>query len=148
MTISVFIALQAQDYVSVPIYEFGSPVRDYEDNFKNLVSNWNKEHITNAGDYKLNEIYLLETISGHERYNYWRNYFSSGKPVHRTISSKKSVSTDYSSSSAAKGIRDKTLEFVQEELNVAKKRMQRFGIILERFISPEGTFPLIGRSMT
>lgn len=30
----------------------------------------------------------------------------------------------------------------------AKKRMQRFGMILERFISPEGTFPVFGRSIT
>ncbi|MDR1763313.1 MAG: DUF2264 domain-containing protein [Dysgonamonadaceae bacterium] len=30
----------------------------------------------------------------------------------------------------------------------AVKRMQRMGIILERFISPEGTFPVFGRSMT
>lgn len=30
----------------------------------------------------------------------------------------------------------------------ALKRMQRFGIILERFISPEGTFPVFGRSIT
>ena len=28
------------------------------------------------------------------------------------------------------------------------KRMQRFGIILERFISPEGTIPVFGRSIT
>ena len=30
----------------------------------------------------------------------------------------------------------------------AQKRMQRFGAILERFISPEGTFPVFGRSIT
>ena len=30
----------------------------------------------------------------------------------------------------------------------ALKRMQRFGMILERFVSPEGTFPVFGRSMT
>lgn len=30
----------------------------------------------------------------------------------------------------------------------ALKRMQRFGAILERFISPEGTFPVFGRSIT
>ena len=30
----------------------------------------------------------------------------------------------------------------------AVKRMQRFGMILERFISPEGTFPVFGRSIT
>ncbi|MDR2563717.1 MAG: DUF2264 domain-containing protein [Prevotellaceae bacterium] len=30
----------------------------------------------------------------------------------------------------------------------ARKRMQRFGLILERFISPEGSFPVFGRSMT
>ena len=34
--------------------------------------------------------------------------------------------------------------------NFAKgsKRMQRFGMILERFVSPEGTFPVFGRSIT
>jgi hypothetical protein len=36
---------------------------------------------------------------------------------------------------------DKTLE-------IALKRMQRFGMILERMISPEGSFPVFGRSMT
>lgn len=35
-----------------------------------------------------------------------------------------------------------------EVLEVAKKRMQRYANILERFISPEGTFPVFGRSMT
>ncbi len=32
--------------------------------------------------------------------------------------------------------------------NKAKTRMQRYGMILERFISPEGTFPVFGRSIT
>jgi len=36
----------------------------------------------------------------------------------------------------------------QERLNIAVQRMQRMGVILERFISPEGTFPVFGRSMT
>ncbi|WP_410492898.1 DUF2264 domain-containing protein [Dysgonomonas sp. GY75] len=45
-------------------------------------------------------------------------------------------------------LRDKSLEDIQKNLDNAKKRMQRYGIILERFISPEGTFPLFGRSMT
>ena len=30
----------------------------------------------------------------------------------------------------------------------ALKRMQRFGMILERFVSPEGTYPVFGRSIT
>ena len=30
----------------------------------------------------------------------------------------------------------------------ALHRMQRYGEILERMISPEGTFPVFGRSMT
>lgn len=30
----------------------------------------------------------------------------------------------------------------------ALKRMQRYGMILERLVSPEGTFPVFGRSMT
>lgn len=34
------------------------------------------------------------------------------------------------------------------QLETATKRMQRYSIILERFISPEGTFPVFGRSMT
>ena len=33
-------------------------------------------------------------------------------------------------------------------LEIAQRRMQRYGIILERFVSPEGTFPVFGRSMT
>ncbi|MDR1716101.1 MAG: DUF2264 domain-containing protein [Prevotella sp.] len=45
-------------------------------------------------------------------------------------------------------LRDKNLKNVIDNLDVAKKRMQRFGIILERFISPEGSFPVFGRSMT
>jgi hypothetical protein len=36
----------------------------------------------------------------------------------------------------------------KEILEIARKRMQRFGSILERFISPEGSFPIFGRSMT
>jgi hypothetical protein len=35
-----------------------------------------------------------------------------------------------------------------KNLEIALKRMQRYGIILERFISPEGAFPVFGRSMT
>jgi hypothetical protein len=35
-----------------------------------------------------------------------------------------------------------------EALETASKRMQRYGIILERLISPEATFPVFGRSMT
>lgn len=45
-------------------------------------------------------------------------------------------------------LRDKNLEVVQKNFETAQKRMQRFGIILERFISPEATFPVFGRSMT
>jgi hypothetical protein len=45
-------------------------------------------------------------------------------------------------------LRDKNLADVRENRTKALKRMQRYGIILERLISPEGTFPLFGRSMT
>ncbi|MDR2475466.1 MAG: DUF2264 domain-containing protein [Bacteroidales bacterium] len=45
-------------------------------------------------------------------------------------------------------LRDKHPSVVQKNLEIARKRMQRFGIILERFISPEGSFPVFGRSMT
>lgn len=45
-------------------------------------------------------------------------------------------------------LRDKNLQSVQKNLETAQKRMQRYGMILERLISPEGTFPAFGRSMT
>lgn len=45
-------------------------------------------------------------------------------------------------------MRDKKLEDVAKNLEVARKRMQRYGMILERLISPEASFPAFGRSMT
>ncbi|MBK5722064.1 DUF2264 domain-containing protein [Dysgonomonas sp. Marseille-P4677] len=45
-------------------------------------------------------------------------------------------------------LRDKNIDTVARNFETAKKRMQRFGIILERFVSPEATFPAFGRSMT
>lgn len=35
-----------------------------------------------------------------------------------------------------------------QQLETARKRMQRYSMILERLVSPEGTFPVFGRSMT
>ena len=35
----------------------------------------------------------------------------------------------------------------KKEYDIAITRMQRYGVILERMISPEGTFPVVGRSM-
>jgi hypothetical protein len=43
---------------------------------------------------------------------------------------------------------DNNLLSQEKNKEVADKRMQRFGMILERMISPEGTFPVFGRSMT
>lgn len=37
---------------------------------------------------------------------------------------------------------------IQEEYDIAYKRMQRYASFLERFISPEGTFLVVGRSAT
>lgn len=45
-------------------------------------------------------------------------------------------------------LRDKNLRDVEYSLSLAKKRMQRYGVILERLISPEGAMPLFGRSIT
>lgn len=42
----------------------------------------------------------------------------------------------------------KNQDEMRAHLETATKRMQRFGIILERFVSPEGSFPVFGRSMT
>lgn len=38
--------------------------------------------------------------------------------------------------------------YADKNFDKALKRMQRFGVILERLISPEGTFPVFGRSIT
>ena len=35
----------------------------------------------------------------------------------------------------------------KNRLNEVRKRMQKWSVILERFISPEGTFPIVGRSI-
>lgn len=91
MIVGGYFMLQAQG--SLSIYEFGCPIRDYEDNFKNLVKNWKKEYITNAEDYKLNDMSFVEIISGNERYNYYRNYFSSDEPVGSAISGKSGVNS-------------------------------------------------------
>jgi hypothetical protein len=45
-------------------------------------------------------------------------------------------------------LRDRSADFAQKQYEKALKRMQRYGMILERFVSPEGTFPVFGRSMT
>jgi rhamnogalacturonyl hydrolase YesR len=43
---------------------------------------------------------------------------------------------------------DKKRFAADKTLTVAHRRMQRYGAILERMISPEGSFPVFGRSMT
>ena len=75
---------------SVSIFEYGDSIRDYEDNFKNLVKNWNKKNITNIDEYQLLDIQFVETISDVERYNYYRNYFSSDQPVGSSMSGRMS----------------------------------------------------------
>lgn len=45
-------------------------------------------------------------------------------------------------------LHDVSLEQNRKDLETARKRMQRYASILERFISPEGSFPVFGRSMT
>ena len=35
----------------------------------------------------------------------------------------------------------------KNRLDIVRKRMQKYSVILERFISPEGTFPVVGRSI-
>lgn len=42
---------------------------------------------------------------------------------------------------------DKERNGAKNRLEVARKRMQKYSVILERFISPEGTFPVVGRSI-
>ncbi|MCD7962310.1 MAG: DUF2264 domain-containing protein [Rikenellaceae bacterium] len=43
---------------------------------------------------------------------------------------------------------DKSLAFVEDNYKEAVARIQRFCVILERLVSPEGTFPAFGRSIT
>lgn len=42
---------------------------------------------------------------------------------------------------------DKARNGAKNRLEVVRKRMQKYSVILERFISPEGTFPVVGRSI-
>lgn len=84
--------IQAQNPVS--IYELGDSIKNYENNFKNLVRNWKKEYITNAEQYTLKEIYFVEVINGSERYNYRRNYFTSDEPVSRSMSKRTGMDTE------------------------------------------------------
>lgn len=49
---------------------------------------------------------------------------------------------------ATKGGTQKIWNVPQADFNTAVARMQRYGAILERLISPEGTFPVYGRSIT
>lgn len=42
---------------------------------------------------------------------------------------------------------DKERNGAKNRLEVVRKRMQKYSVILERFISPEGTFPVVGRSI-
>lgn len=72
-----WISINAQE----SIYEHGNKIVNYEDNFKNLIRNWNERNIANAREYTLKDISFVETISNAERYNYYRNYFSSEKPI-------------------------------------------------------------------
>lgn len=47
-----------------------------------------------------------------------------------------------------KGGKNKIWNMQNCDYSRALKRMQRFGVILERFVSPEGTLPIFGRSIT
>lgn len=63
----------------VPIFEYGSPLTSCETNFKNLFKNWTPANVTNAHEYELLDYSFVETLNDTARYNYYRNYFSSGE---------------------------------------------------------------------
>ena len=71
----------------VSIYEYGENITSCETNFRNLLSNWNTENITNANEYEFVNISFVESISDSIRYIYYRNYFSGGEPVYSSIKS-------------------------------------------------------------
>ena len=66
---------------AVPIYEYGTPLKSCETNFENLFKNWNPVNVTNAHEYELLDFKFIETIADTIRYNYYRNYFSSGDAI-------------------------------------------------------------------
>ena len=45
------------------------------------------------------------------------------------------------------GDKDNKRNGAKNRVNEVRKRMQKYAVILERFISPEGTFPVVGRSI-
>ncbi len=65
----------------VSIYELGDSLVNCETNFKNLFYNWSKEFVTNANDYKFIDCSFVDSLSDSTKYNYYRNYFSSGEPL-------------------------------------------------------------------
>ncbi|MCU4164121.1 hypothetical protein [Carboxylicivirga caseinilyticus] len=73
---------------TVPIYEFGDSIIEYETNFKNLSNNWIIKNITNADDYILEDFSFVETISDSIIFNHYRNYFSSIHPLRNKMSIK------------------------------------------------------------
>ncbi len=66
----------------VSMYEMGDSLETCETNFRNLLNNWHTVNVTNAEDYEFLDLSFVETISDSTRYNYYRNYFSGGKPVY------------------------------------------------------------------
>ncbi len=69
---------------TVPIYELGDSIIEYESNFKNLFKNWTPKNITNASDYVLENFSFIESISDSIVFNFYRNYFSSIETLSKT----------------------------------------------------------------
>lgn len=69
----------------VSIYEYGTSLSSCETNFKNLLNNWHPDLVTNADEYDTLYYSFYETIADSARYNYYRNYFTSGEAVGSNI---------------------------------------------------------------
>lgn len=75
----------------VSIYEYGAPLSTCETNFENLLDNWRADIVTNAGEYDSLRFSFYETISDSTKYNYYRNYFTSGEAVGGSIARQEEI---------------------------------------------------------
>ena len=81
----IFCVGQSAPYEFVSIYEIGESTTNCDVNIKNLLKNWTPERIVNANEYEFLEWSFVETISDSSQYVYYRNYFSSDKPVYSSV---------------------------------------------------------------
>ncbi|WP_186754185.1 hypothetical protein [Echinicola salinicaeni] len=81
-------------WASKSIYEVGDPISTCESNFENLLHNWNKENITNAGDFHIIGYTFVEELNNQELINNYINSLTGNDALFSRVSSHMSGSGD------------------------------------------------------